>query len=150
MDERARIVRWLVETVKALGAAAVGAVMVAAVSCQTLPGLDALGGLTGGEPDRPATPALDYQLIVRMEAMIEQLECPVDTAITRRYIEDLETLVRDERAECVELLDAERARADAAEARAAEAEARAEQAEADLAAIRSLLQPADKAEGETQ
>ena len=158
-DEVARRgVRWLVETVKALASMAVGAAMVAAVSCAGIS--DALGGLGFSEDNPQPAPVPNsvrthlYELTVRLEVVVGSggLECAAKYFVQEKKLDLLAVAMARQQTQCSADAKELVAAVNAAETRADEAEARAELAEADLAKIRSLLQPAapDAAEGASE
>lgn len=145
-DEVARRgVRWLVETVKALASMAVGAAMVAAVSCAGIS--DALGGLGFSEDNPQPAPNADvtalHELTVRLETVVDgDLACAARYLVKEKELDLLAGAMARQQTQCTADTKELVAAVNDAETRADEAEARAELAEADLAKIRSLLQPA--------
>ena len=155
-DEVARrSLRWLVETVKALASMAVGAAMVAAVSCAGIS--DALGGIGFSEDNPQQAPVPEvgalHELTTRLETVVGSggLECAAKYFVQEKKLDLLAVAMARQQTQCTADAKELVAAVNAAETRADEAEARAELAEADLAKIRSLLQPAaEAAEGASE
>ena len=154
LDEAPRIPRWVAETVKPIVYAGLPVVLFAVASCTGLG--DVLGGLGGFSEDNPQQAPVPevgalHELTVRLEYLADDLQCPADYLAKEKELDLLAGAMADAQRECTadikELVDA----VNNAETRADEAEARAELAEADLAKIRSLLQPAaEAAEGASE
>ena len=144
-DEVARRgIRWLVETVKALASMAVGAAMLAAVSCTGI--ADVLQPFSADNPqEKPDEISELGTQVARLKVLSDELECPVEYWVRGKEIDLLRAAMAqegiDHASELVKfakLLNNEKSRAD-------EADARAEEAEAVVDQFRSLIQPAAEA-----
>ena len=148
-DARQKIFRWLVETVKAVLSMAVGAATMVAVSCTGI--ADVLQPFSAETPqEKPNEVSALGTEVARLKVLADNLECPVEYWVRGHEIDLLRSTMAQESIDhatelekFVKLLNSEKTRAD-------EADARAAASEADLAKIRSLLQPAaEAAEGDS-
>ena len=148
-DEVARRgVRWLVETVKALASMAVGAAMLAAVSCTGI--ADVLQPFSADNPqEKPNEVSALGTEVARLKVLADNLECPVDYYVARKEVELLTVVMAQQQIDFNTQLDEFIAELNSEKMRTAEAEERAAASEADLAQILRLVQPAapDAAEG---
>ena len=104
-DEVARRgIRWLVETVKALASMAVGAAMVAAVSCAGIS--DALGGLGFSEDSPQQAPVAEvtqlHELTTRLETVVGSggLECAAKYFVKEKELDLLAVAMARQQTQC--------------------------------------------------
>ena len=149
-DEVARRgVRWLVETVKITLSMLTGMAMTIFASCTGI--ADVLQPFSADNPqEKPNEVSAFGTEVARLRVLVDDLECPVEYWVRGKELDLLRSTMAQESinhsselAKFAKLLNNEKSRAD-------EADARAAASEADLAKIRSLLQPAaEAAEGDS-